>query len=84
MTISIKTFNELTTQELYDLLQLLSEVFVVEQNCVYQDVDDKDQKAIHVLGKKKDKIGYSSLSPNILYSQPEILISWTAEIILPA
>ena len=46
----IKRFNELSTQELYELLQLRSEVFVVEQNCVYQDVDGKDQKAIHVLG----------------------------------
>jgi ElaA protein len=46
----IKPFNELTVQELYELLQLRSEVFVVEQNCVYQDVDFKDQKALHVLG----------------------------------
>lgn len=46
----IKSFDELTTTELYDLLQLRSEVFVVEQDCVYQDVDGKDQKAIHVLG----------------------------------
>jgi len=45
----IKRFNELSTQELYEVLQLRSEVFVVEQNCVYQDVDGKDQKAIHVL-----------------------------------
>lgn len=46
----IKRFNELSTQELYKILQVRSEVFVVEQNCVYQDVDGKDQKAIHVLG----------------------------------
>ncbi|RXR20987.1 GNAT family N-acetyltransferase [Flavobacterium amnicola] len=46
----IKRFNELSTQELYEILQVRSEVFVVEQNCVYQDVDGKDQKAIHVLG----------------------------------
>lgn len=46
----IKRFNELSTQELYELLQLRSEVFVVEQDCVYQDVDGKDQKALHVLG----------------------------------
>jgi ElaA protein len=46
----IKRFNKLSTQELYEMLQLRSEVFVVEQNCVYQDVDGKDQKAIHVLG----------------------------------
>ena len=46
----IKRFNELSTVELYSLLQLRSEVFVVEQNCVYQDVDGKDDNAIHVLG----------------------------------
>ena len=46
----IKPFKELSTTELYEILQLRSEVFVVEQNCVYQDIDGKDQKAIHVLG----------------------------------
>ena len=46
----IKPFNELSTIELYKILRLRSEVFVVEQNCVYQDIDGKDQKAIHVLG----------------------------------
>ena len=51
-----KTFQELTINELYDLLQLRSEVFVVEQNCVYQDIDGKDTKAIHVIGKKNNKI----------------------------
>ena len=51
-----KTFSELTTTELYGILQLRSEVFVVEQDCVYQDVDDKDQKALHVFGLKNGKI----------------------------
>ena len=46
----IKRFEELSTVELYELLQLRSEVFVVEQNCVYQDIDGKDQKALHILG----------------------------------
>lgn len=50
MKINIKTFADLSTTELYKLLQLRSEVFVVEQECVYQDLDYKDQKAIHVLG----------------------------------
>ena len=56
LELKIKTFNELTTQELYNLLQLRSEVFVVEQDCVYQDLDSKDEKAIHVLGIKNDRI----------------------------
>ncbi|WP_136667168.1 GNAT family N-acetyltransferase [Flavobacterium sp. H122] len=46
----IKRFKELSTEELYEILQLRSEVFVVEQNCVYQDMDGKDRKAIHILG----------------------------------
>ena len=49
-----KSFSELTTNELYSILQLRSEVFVVEQDCVYQDVDDKDQKALHVIGFKNN------------------------------
>ena len=47
---SSKNFHELTTQELYQILALRAEVFVVEQNCPYQDVDGKDPKSIHVLG----------------------------------
>ncbi|WP_233883205.1 GNAT family N-acetyltransferase [Tenacibaculum piscium] len=56
MNFLIKKFTELTTSELYEILQLRSEVFVVEQNCVYQDIDGKDQKALHVLGIKQGKI----------------------------
>ncbi|WP_298762846.1 GNAT family N-acetyltransferase [uncultured Polaribacter sp.] len=51
-----KSFHALTTTELYAILQLRSEVFVVEQDCVYQDLDFKDQKALHVIGFKNDKI----------------------------
>ena len=43
-----KDFPELTTAELYDLLRIRSEVFVVEQDCVYQDMDYDDQAAIHL------------------------------------
>ena len=43
-----KPFHQLTTDELYELLRVRSEVFVVEQNCVYQDLDGDDQKAIHL------------------------------------
>ena len=56
MNFQIKTFEELNTTELYNILQLRSEVFVVEQDCVYQDVDFKDQKSLHVIGTKNDKI----------------------------
>ncbi len=62
ITFKIKRFNELSTTELYLLLQLRSEVFVVEQNCVYQDIDGKDEKAIHVLGYYNDDlVAYSRL-----------------------
>lgn len=43
-----KSFQELTVDELYELLRVRSEVFVVEQNCVYQDMDGDDQMAIHL------------------------------------
>jgi ElaA protein len=56
LKIKIKYFLELTTQELYEILQLRSEVFVVEQNCVYQDIDGKDPKALHILGYKNNKL----------------------------
>lgn len=46
----IKRFKELSLNELYSVLQLRAEVFVVEQNCVYQDIDGKDEKALHVIG----------------------------------
>lgn len=52
----IKRFNELFAPELYQVLQLRSEVFVVEQNCVYQDIDGKDAKAIHILGYADGKV----------------------------
>jgi len=56
LKIVTKTFNDLSTQELYDVLQLRSEVFVVEQDCVYQDIDNKDQKALHIIGIKNKKV----------------------------
>ncbi|MEJ2113738.1 MAG: GNAT family N-acetyltransferase [Flavobacteriaceae bacterium] len=56
LDIKIKSFNELSKQELYDVLHLRSEVFVVEQDCVYQDIDYKDQKALHVLGFKDNML----------------------------
>lgn len=52
----IRRFDALSLAELYSVLQLRSEVFVVEQNCVYQDIDGKDPKAIHVIGEFDNKI----------------------------
>lgn len=51
-----KRFETLSSLELYELLKLRSEVFVVEQNCVYLDIDGKDEKALHLLGTFEGKI----------------------------
>lgn len=51
-----KTFQELSIDELYELLRIRSEVFVVEQNCVYQDLDYDDQKSIHLWITAENKV----------------------------
>ena len=56
MEINTYNFSSLNTDQLYRLLQLRSEVFVVEQDCVYQDIDGKDQKALHILGTVEGNI----------------------------
>jgi len=71
----IKHFSELTTTQLYQILALRSEVFVVEQECIYQDLDHKDQKAIHVLGIDENNklISYARILPlGVIY--PEFAI----------
>ncbi len=50
ITYQVIPYHQLTRDQLYAILRLRAEVFVVEQDCVYQDLDDKDQKAVHVLG----------------------------------
>lgn len=52
----IKPFEALSVTEIYSLLQLRSQVFVVEQNCIYQDIDGKDAKALHLIGEYDGKI----------------------------
>jgi ElaA protein len=49
-------FDELTLRELYDLLQLRTEVFTVEQNCVFQDIDGADDQAMHLLGTQNSQL----------------------------
>ena len=59
-----KKFNELTPEELYAILRLRSEVFVVEQNCVFLDMDDKDQVSHHLMGwQGKDLVAYARIVP---------------------
>ena len=55
MELVIKHFDELSNHELYEILKLRVDVFVVEQNCPYQEIDDADQKAYHVY--LKDETG---------------------------
>jgi len=56
MNVNIKSFQELSKLELYQILQLRTEVFVVEQNCVYQDMDGRDTKALHIIGRDQNEI----------------------------
>lgn len=56
MELFTKHFNELTLDELYEILRLRNEVFVVEQNCPYQDLDDRDKDSIHIFIKEDNKI----------------------------
>lgn len=64
MRSKFKTFDALTNLELYKVLQLRSAVFVVEQNCVYQDIDDVDLQAMHQMIWENDKpIAYTRILP---------------------
>ena len=56
MNLVIKRFNELTTTELYEILRARAEVFVVEQNCVYQDLDDMDYNSLHIFLEEEGKV----------------------------
>jgi ElaA protein len=69
-----KSFQELTNTELYQLLKLRSEVFVVEQNCVFLDMDDKDEASYHVLGYYKNNlVAYTRLVPkDVIYKTVSI------------
>jgi ElaA protein len=69
-----KNFNQLTAYELYDGLQLRSEVFVVEQQCVFPDMDNIDQRCFHLFGYKENKLfAYARIvPPGIIYKEPSI------------
>jgi ElaA protein len=69
-----KKFEELSVAELYTILRLRAEVFVVEQNCAYLDTDNKDQYCHHLMGWKDDElIAYTRLvPPGVSYEYPSI------------
>jgi len=56
MDFEIKKFDELSGEEVYEILKLRSEVFVVEQQCIYDDCDGKDKTSYHLFAKKENKI----------------------------
>ncbi|MDY8135311.1 GNAT family N-acetyltransferase [Aquimarina sp. 2201CG5-10] len=71
LNFTVKRFDEISAEEMYKILGLRAEVFVVEQNCVYQDIDDKDQEALHVIGIKENTIvAYTRIfSPGDYYEE---------------
>lgn len=74
MQFKLKKFDELNVLELYNLLQLRNEVFVVEQTCAYQDLDGKDQEALHLSGFINDQLcAYARiLKPGVSYKEAAI------------
>lgn len=56
MKLKAKYFNELTTTELYEILKSRNEIFVVEQNCIYQDLDDIDYRSLHIFYESNGRI----------------------------
>ena len=74
LTWLFKSFDELTASELYAIMQLRNEVFVVEQKCVYQDADDKDQRSWHLTGwNGACLVAYTRIiPPGISYTVPSI------------
>ena len=74
ITWQCKKFDELNTHELYAILQLRNEVFVVEQNCVFQDADNKDQGSYHFMGWDNHKlVAYTRITvPGTVYLEPSI------------
>lgn len=70
----LKKFEDQTPHELYAIMQLRNEVFVVEQNCAYQDADNKDLHSFHLMGWKDNKlVAYTRLlPPGLSYPEPSI------------
>jgi ElaA protein len=71
---SLKKFDELSVDELYSILQLRNIVFAVEQNCVYPDMDDKDQVSYHLTCTDHNKLAAYTriIPPGIVYKEPSI------------
>lgn len=73
MKLTVKHFNELTPAELYDILKLRSAVFILEQNCHYQDLDDRDKDAFHLwLSDEEGIAAYLRVLPNSVWGEISI------------
>ncbi len=74
MKIIVKRFKELSVEEIYQILKVRADVFIIEQKCIYKDIDGKDEKAIHVLGKENNEtIAYTRILQNDeQYNYPSI------------
>jgi ElaA protein len=74
MKFKVKAFHKLSVDELYDLLYLRQQIFVVEQSCIYLDADGVDKDCLHLLGLVNKKIvGYARIIPaGIKYKTPSI------------
>lgn len=78
---SIKTFDELTSVDIYHILKARAQVFVVEQNCAYQDMDEVDFDCLHLVAHQNEAlVGYcriippefNRLCPNLTHNDPAI------------
>ncbi|MGK2863297.1 MAG: GNAT family N-acetyltransferase [Chitinophagaceae bacterium] len=74
MTWILKYFDTLTPKELYAILRLRTEVFVIEQACIFQDMDNKDPDCFHLMGWQNDILqAYTRLvPPGVSYEEPSI------------
>ncbi|MBL7913216.1 MAG: GNAT family N-acetyltransferase [Bacteroidia bacterium] len=74
MEIILKEFKELSNTQLFEIYKLRSEVFIVEQNCPYQDVDDIDQRSAHLLISEAGTLAAYAriIPPGISYKEPSI------------
>ena len=74
MSWELKKFDALTNKELHDIFRLRVDVFIVEQNCPYPEIDGKDPKVLHLIYKENDEIvAYARLlPPGVSYDEPSI------------
>ncbi len=68
---TLKSFSDLTPQELYDVLKLRQDVFIIEQDCIYPDCDNFDQEGMHLMGYENDQIAtyLRILGPGMTYKK---------------